>query len=110
MTKKSISQNIDIDSKKVIVLIATFFIFFVLPIAVLNTSYSTYPTNVESEQIGRVAGVETTSTESKERKSTSSENSSDSVFMIIGTLSLSVTIILSSYLILSTSRAKKLKK
>ena len=104
MTKKSISQNIDIDGKKAIVLIGTFFIFFVLPISVLSTNYSSYPKEVSTEQTGRVAGVETSAQENNKQDSTSS------IFLIVGILSLSVTLILSTYLLVSSSRNKKVTK
>lgn len=111
MTKKSIAQNIDIDGKKAIVLIASFFIFFVLPISVLNTSYSTYPKETESAQNGRVAGVETTADQSKQEETASpNQISTDSIFLIIGILSLSVTLILVSYLLVSSVRSSQLKK
>lgn len=94
-------EHIDLDLRKAILVALSVFLFFTLPILVINQ----ITTNIQSqtEQTGRVAGASTQTEEIVKKDNKGSDN----LILTLGILSTGISVILSAYFVISSTKKSK---
>ena len=108
MSYRNKNQNIDLDFRKFVAIVATLLLFFVLPISVINQNIPRNVEPVSEETEGRVAGVSTSET-SESISTTQSELNLETLFLTLGILFTGTSIVLATYFVVSSLKIQKFK-
>jgi hypothetical protein len=104
MSYRKRNNNFDLDFRKSLAILATLFLFFVLPISVINQNIPQNAPAIEEDE-GRVAGVTTDVIESNQNN----EVNAETLFLTLGILFFGISIILATYFLIQSFQIRKFK-